>query len=144
MNHVPATARGLGRAGLLPFIAAPALLAALPAHRELICQILAHYALGIVAFLLGIWWGLGLVRRNAGALVMSNAIFLAAFAGRSLLADPLFLVLAAVILCITLVVERSHALFRPQPPYYARMRLELTAVAAIALLLSGALAVQTH
>ena len=100
---------------------------------------MAHYALGIVAFLLGIWWGLGLIRRSAAALIMSNALFLAAFAGRSLLPDPLFLVLAAIILSLTLVVERSHALFRPQPPYYARLRLELTAVAAITLLLSAAL-----
>ena len=143
VNKVQVTARRLGRAGLVPFVAAPALLAMLPASRVLICELLADYALGIIAFLLGIWWGMGLIRRSARALVMSNAIFLAALLGR-LLDDAPFFVLAAAILVLTLAVERSHALFRRQPPYYARLRLELTAVASIALLLSAALAAQVN
>ncbi len=129
----------LGRAGLVPFIAAPILLLALPRQGALTCAILADYAFGIIAFLQGIWWGLGLIRRNAPALLASNALFLAAFAGHTLLPDSLFLVLAAMLLCITLAAERTQALFRPQPAYYAALRLQLTAVATIGLLVSAAL-----
>lgn len=135
-SGVPSIAKTLGRAGLLPFIAAPvAMLAFQDDHARLVGKLLADYALGIITFLLGIWWGMGLIRRHASALLMSNGIFITAVAGRWVLEDGAFLPYAAAILGITLLIERSHTLFKPQPAYYARMRVELTVVACAALLL---------
>lgn len=137
MNPVPATARALGRAGLLPFGLAPVLIFLLPDYHAEIGEILALYTFAVITFLLGIWWGMSLIRGNAGALLMSNGIFLAAVAGRTLLTVPWFLMLGAVLLGVILLVERWHGLFRRQPGYYAQLRVELTGVAVVALLISS-------
>lgn len=140
MSALPTVATLLGRAGLLPFIAAPlALLTLGEEHRTLVTRLLADYAFGIIAFLPGIWWGLGLIRGRASTLLMSNAIFLGALVGKWTLPAGAFLLLAAALLALMLLVERSHTLFRPQPAYYARVRIELTVVAVLALLLSAAI-----
>lgn len=140
MSTLPTVATLLGRAGLLPFVAAPLALATLgEEHRALVSGLLADYAFGIIAFLPGIWWGLALVRRRAPVLLMSNAIFLGALAGKWILPDGKFLPFAAALLGLMLLVERSHTLFRPQPAYYARLRIELTVVAGLALLVSASI-----
>jgi hypothetical protein len=101
--------------------------------------VLASYALAIICFLVGVWWGLALIRRATGPLICSNAIVIVAFFGHVLLTDQAFFVLCALLYPLTVAVERSHTLFRPQPPYYARLRLQLTVVATVALALSAAL-----
>ena len=134
---VPRTAKGLGRAGLLPFCIAPLLLYLDPVHRDLYTDALGSYALAILCFLVGIWWGLALIRRSALALLLSNALVLAAFFGKLLLPASAFFLLCCLLFPLTVVVERSLWLFRRQPAYYASLRLQLTAVATVALLLSA-------
>lgn len=68
---------------------------------------------------------------------MSNAIFLGALVGKWTLPAGAFLLLAAALPPLMLLVERLHTLFRPQPTYYARVRIELPVVAILALLLSA-------
>jgi len=40
----------------------------------------------------------------------------------------------------TLLFERHHVLFKPQPAYYARLRVALSGVAAVMLIVAAALA----
>lgn len=139
IDRVPQVATTLGRLGLLPFIAAPVLLHLDPHHTTVYSTLLASYALAIICFLVGVWWGLALIRRAPAPLIYSNAIVVAAFFGQVLLTNHAFFLLCALLYPMTVVVERSHTLFRPQPPYYARLRLQLTVVATVSLLLSAAL-----
>lgn len=136
-NPVPAYARGLGWAGLLPFIGLPLLISLDPHHVLLWGDILSSYALAILCFLVGVWWGLALIRRNAAALVLSNAIVIVAFFGHVLLSVGGFLLLCALLFPATVVIERRQRLFRPQPAYYARLRMQLTVVATASLLLAA-------
>jgi hypothetical protein len=138
-DSVPAVASALGRAGLLPFVALPLLMLWLPGATALWSEALANYALAITCFLPGAWWGLSLIRRSSSALLLSNALVIIAFAGRTLLDPGGFFVVAALLLVTTLAVERRHPLFRPQPRYYARLRLQLTIVACIGLGAAAAL-----
>ncbi len=136
-NGVPPVATWLGRAGLLPFIAAPIAMAVYPEQLQFAGRVLSVYALSILCFLVGVWWGLGLIRREASALVLSNAVVIVAFFGHIGLPDQGFLFLCALLFPATILMERSHRLFRPQPPYYARLRAQLTAVATLSLLLAA-------
>jgi hypothetical protein len=136
-NPAPPVAQLLGRAGLVPFCAAPLAIWLWPAAAERIGDAFAVYSLGIVCFLLGAWWGIGLIRRSAAGLLLSNALFLAAVAGFLTLPLSLALLFNALLLAITVVVERHHALFRPAPAYYRALRLQLTAVAGTALAVSA-------
>lgn len=136
---IPGVATSLGRAGLLPFCAAPLLIYLDPGHAALYARMLASYALAIICFLVGVWWGLALIRRSPLALLLSNGVVIVAFFGHALLAPPAFFVLCALLFPATVLVERRMALFRAQPAYYASMRLQLTSVATLALLLSAAL-----
>ena len=129
----------LGRAGLLPFIFFLLALYLQPQHQPLWTDALATYTLTIICFVVGAWWGLALVRRNAMALVLSNIIVLMAFFGHLLLSAGQFLPLGASLLFVTLAVERHQPLFKAQPIYYARLRLQLTLVACMSLLLSALL-----
>jgi hypothetical protein len=139
-DRIPGVARGLGRAGLLPFCGIPVLMWLEPHHRELYVDLLANYALAIISFLVGVWWGLALIRRTPSALLLSNAVVIVAFFGRSLLTGSVFFLLCAALFSSTVMIERRHPLFRPQPLYYARLRMELTIVATIMLLCAAWLA----
>ena len=138
-DTVPACATVLGRAGLLPFCAAPVLLYVDPTHRGVYTEWLAGYGLAILCFLAGIWWGLALIRRAPWVLVASNVMVLVAVFGYLGLGGREFLLLCVALFPITVLVERCGRIFRAQPPYYARLRLALSGVAAICLLLTAAL-----
>ena len=138
-DSVPAVASALGRAGLIPFVALPFLIFWLPGAHSLWTDALANYALAITCFLPGAWWGLSLIRRSSSALLLSNALVIIAFAGRTLLDPGAFFLLAALLLVMTLVIEHRHPMFRPQPRYYARLRLQLTVVACAGLGVAAAL-----
>lgn len=138
-DQLPTVATWLGRAGLLPFCAAPLAMYVMPLYTQLIGGWLASYALAIICFLTGAWWGLALIRRSVAALVTSNAAVLVAVFGYILLPGAPFLFLCAALFPFTILVERSMQLFKPQPSYYARLRLQLSAVASAALLLAGSL-----
>ncbi|MDX1734080.1 MAG: DUF3429 family protein [Halioglobus sp.] len=136
---VPRTASALGWAGLLPFAAAPLLLGARGDLAPLIGPAIAAYALAILCFLVGAWWGIALLRRHPAILLLSNAMVVAACLGVVLLERGHALLLLAVSLLITVAVERRHPMFAPQPGYYAALRLRLSVVAALSLLLTALL-----
>lgn len=138
-DTLPAVASALGRAGLIPFVALPLLMFWLPGAASLWAAALANYALAITCFLPGAWWGLSLIRRSNSALLLSNALVIVAFSGRTLLDPDGFFLLAALLLVTTLVIEHRHPMFRPQPRYYARLRLQLTIVACAGLGVAAAL-----
>ena len=136
---MPTVAITLGRLGLVPFCAAPVLMYLDPHHRALYGEWLSSYALAILCFLVGIWWGLALIRRGAWALVASYLIVVLAFVGQLLLPGYGFFLLCALLFPATVLVERRASLFKPQPAYYARLRLQLTMVATLALLIAAGL-----
>lgn len=136
---LPRIATALGRAGLLPFCSAPLMIYLDPGRRELYATLISSYALAIICFLVGAWWGLALIRRSSVALVFSNIVVIVAFLGHALLDTPLFLILCAALYPATVIVERRGRIFRAQPAYYARLRVQLTAVATASLLLATAL-----
>ena len=137
-GNVPLLARWLGRLGLIPFIALAAGMVIDQHHQSLFANALAAYSFGILSFLLGSWWGLALVKQHPSALLASNLFFLMAFFAYLLLTTRAYLLASAGIFLALLVVEHIHPLFRPQPAYYARMRIQLSCTAALALLLSAA------
>ena len=59
---MPQVATILGRCGLIPFVAAPALLYLDPHHTFIYAELLSIYALVILYFLVGVWWGFALLR----------------------------------------------------------------------------------
>lgn len=131
----PITATWLGRAGLLPFCLLPMAVYVWPQNTALWLNLLANYSLAILCFLPGVWWGMGLIRRRAQPLLVSNALVIVAFFARSLLSERHFLLVAVGLFVVLLAYERLHSLFKPQPAYYARLRIQLTAVACCGLLL---------
>ena len=139
MSTTARTATRLGWAGLLPFVAAPlaVYLSAQPA--ALVAPAIAAYGLAILSFLVGAWWGIALLRREPGILIASNLVVIAACMGFVLLDLRSQLVLEAVLLTGLVVFECMHPMLRPQPSYYAALRLRLSVVASLALLLSGLL-----
>jgi hypothetical protein len=136
-NPLPAYARVLGWAGLLPFIGLPLAILLDPHHAVLWGEIMASYALAIICFLVGVWWGIALIRRSVAALVLSNALVIVAFFGHVLLTVESFLLLCALLFPGTVIIERRLRLFRPQPAYYARLRILLTVVATASLLIAA-------
>jgi len=135
-DGLPVIARTLGYAGLLPFCAAPLLMWSEPHHRSVYAHVFASYSLAIICFLVGVWWGLALIRRSPIALVLSNAVVIVAVFGQAMLPNSGFFLLCALLFPATVFVERSAHLFQTQPPYYARLRLQLSSVATVALLLA--------
>ena len=81
-TRLPTTARLLGWSGLLPFCALPLLMLIAPGYSAWAGTLLAHYAFGILCFLLGIWWGIGVMRGEPAVLVYSNALCVNRHTGR--------------------------------------------------------------
>lgn len=134
---VPLTARWLGWAGLLPFVALAAATSLAPAMAVTAATLLADYAFGILCFLLGIWWGIGVMRADPAPLLWSNALFIVLFFARAMLHGAAFMVIAAVLFIVLLVLEHRLPVFRRQPAYYAALRSRLSLVAAAALLVGA-------
>ena len=134
MSDVPAMSKALGAAGAVPFVVG-ALLIGLSADdiSTLAQRGLAAYALAIVCFLCGAWWGIALIRRSAALLLLSNMLVVLAWLAQVFLSVRLALGVLALILVLVAVIEGNHPLFRPQPRYYRRMRWWLTGVAAVSL-----------
>ena len=130
MGEVPATATWLGRAGVLPFCAGPLLILLDSAHASVYAQSLALYALAILCFLVGSWWGMALLRQRAGMLIASNVMVIAAVAGVMLLSPGGALLWLAALLVAAWRIEKRHPLFAAQPGYYATLRRHLTLLAA--------------
>ncbi len=127
---------GLGLGGLLPFIALSSGLWLWPAGRDLQASLLTAYALAIVCFLCGSWWGVSLLRHARGPLVVGNSLVVLAVLGHALLSAPALALLAVALLVTTWLYEGWHPVFGRQPRYYRRLRGLLTLVASLALLLA--------
>jgi hypothetical protein len=134
---VPFSARLLGWAGLLPFLALSIGMLLLPAEASIAAGLLAHYAFGILCFLLGTWWGIGVMRPDPSPLLWSNALFVVLFFARALLHGAYFMVAAALLFVLLLLLERRLPAFRRQPAYYVALRTRLSLVAAAALMLGA-------
>jgi hypothetical protein len=136
-SAVPRTAVLLGALGLLPFIGLALLIVVEAGTLSTWQALLRGYALAIVSFLAGVWWGLSLLRRQVAPMVLGNLIVIGAWAGQVLLSPAPALVLLTALLLAEWLAERRLALFRPQPVYYARLRTVLTLVASTCLLLAA-------
>jgi hypothetical protein len=139
LGKTPTYATWLGRAGLLPFVGLLLALYIDTQNQPLWANTLATYTLAIICFLVGAWWGMAVIQRSPITLLLSNGIVLAAFFGQLLLSTAGFFLLGAFLFIATVIVERRHGLFKPQPLYYARLRLQLTLVASISLVLAAML-----
>ena len=123
----------LGLAGLIPFVVPAALVVLETRWAPLALEIGRVYAFGIISFLCGSWWGMGLTRDNGKPLLLSNLYFLAALF--IFLFAPLWWPLAAAILLMSLFfAENSATLFPDISPGYRKMRALLTLVAGLAML----------
>lgn len=129
----PRVARGLGVAGLIPFVAPAALLLLDLGPVDRIATVVDIYALAIICFLCGSWWAAGLARDDSAPLVASNFLFLLAFFTYLLLPHwwPLG---AALLLVILFFAENATRLLAPFPPHYRKLRALLTLVAALSML----------
>ena len=127
------TIRLLGYAGLIPFVLPVAWLAFGGEPYAWIGKLAGVYALGIICFLTGSWWGLGLGHRPRAAFWASNAVFLAAIALFVLLPEAWPLTAALLLLAI-FALERIDGLIPATDSAYRGMRLRLTLVAGASML----------
>ncbi len=127
--------RGLGYAGLIPFVVPAVVAVALPAQADMAVVIAEHYALAIICFLCGSWWGAARVSNSSAALIPSNVYLLLALA-LFLFARQWWPLAAALLLAGSWLFERNSRMFPSNPPDYLRMRgvLSLVAAASMALI----------
>ncbi len=125
--------RALGYAGLLPFVGLAAVAWLAPDLAERALDTLELYAFGIVAFLLGSWWGQSLLRPSPATSVLSNGLFLLALAAL-LFTGRLWLPICAVLLVLVWVAERHLEPSKDAAAWYRGLRLQLSVVAAVSLL----------
>jgi predicted membrane-bound spermidine synthase len=139
-HSLPPLARWLGYAGLIPFVAAAALVWFLPAtDRATPAFALTAYGATIASFLGAVHWGLAMRDPNhqptlhhIWAVIPSLLAWLA-----MLLAPRAGLVLLAVLLGLCYAIDhRTYADFRVQ--HWLHLRLQLTAVAAASCLVAAA------
>ena len=127
------TSRLLGIAGLIPFLV-PALLAVAGSpNAALAGDIAGAYALAIICFLTGSWWGMAQPDGGRATLILSNLYLLLALS--CYLALPTWWpLLAALLLLGAWACEQSAALFPDLGPAYRRLRNLLTPIAAASML----------
>ena len=123
------TFRILGYAGLLPFVLPVLWLALSPAGApSWLASLVGVYALGIICFLTGSWWGFGLDARSSPALWLSNLVFLAAV-GLFAFLPHWWPLCAALLLLLLYGLEQISRPIPAQQRDYRQMRLWLTLVA---------------
>lgn len=123
------TTIALGIAGLAPFVAPALLVASGSSLSTAAAQFAAVYALTIICFLAGSWWGMAQGSGVRATLLLSNAYLLLALALYLLL--PRWWALAAMLLLLgAWLCEQNGRLFPGYPEYYRRLRTALTLVAA--------------
>ena len=125
----------LGYAGLIPFVI-PALMIVFDyEHSELLTELIGAYAFGIICFLTGSWWGMGLKPGSPAALLLSNFYFLIAFC-IYLFAAQAWSLAAAVLLMSIFLTEKMSSQFPEFPSGYRSMRKVLTLVASASMLVT--------
>ncbi|MBT8435610.1 MAG: DUF3429 domain-containing protein [Gammaproteobacteria bacterium] len=123
----------LGYAGLIPFVVPASLITLGSEHSGLLTSLAGSYAFGIVCFLAGSWWGMGLLPGSRSALLLSNLYFLVAFF-IFLFAFEIWALAAAVLLIGIFLAEQRSSLFPAFPASYSVMRTMLTLVASASML----------
>ena len=122
--------RLLGYAGLIPFVCAALLVASASPHAPLAAELVGSYALAIICFLFGSWWGMAQASAVRTTLLLSNALLLLALA--------LYLFAQGVVAAGSRMAccwapgsaNKAAALFPAYAPQYRVMRTLLTLVAA--------------
>jgi len=123
----------LGYAGLIPFVI-PALLIVFDSeHSPFLAALTEGYAFGIICFLTGSWWGIGLTPDSRSALLLSNFYFLIAFS-IYLFATQVWALASAVLLMGLFLSEQLSTLFPEFPASYRMMRTILTLIASASML----------
>jgi hypothetical protein len=123
------TSRMLGYAGLIPFLLPVVLVASGSTYGPVSIQMAGGYALAIICFLCGSWWGMGQSSGCRATLLLSNAFLLLALS-LYLFVQQWWLLAAAGLLTGAWLCEQSRTLFPTFPQGYRLMRSLLTLVAA--------------
>lgn len=127
------TTRLLGFAGLLPQLAAVALVASGRGELYFFGRVLALvYGIVILSFLGGIWWGFA-VRRTDGGGALAAVAVIPSLAGTLLMIAvqfglplPLALVLLGTLVALTLLVDRHLVRAGDAPPGWMGLRVPLS------------------
>ena len=123
----------LGFAGLIPFVVPAVLVVVQSRWAPLALDFGQAYAFGIISFLCGSWWGMGLQQDNSKALWLSNLYFLVALF-IFVFAAQWWSLAAAILLMSLFFAENSSSLFPGIGPDYRKMRAILTFVAGLSML----------
>jgi len=131
ISPAPAVNRVLGYAGLIPFVL-PALLVLSGSDHGAVTALAGSYALAIICFICGSWWGMAQASGARATLWLSNAYLLVALL-LYLFASEWWSLSAAFLLVGAWVCEQNEELFPTYPQDYRRMRTILTLIAAISM-----------
>ena len=123
----------LGYAGLIPFVVPALLIIFGSEHSQFLTSLAGSYAFGIICFLTGSWWGMGLLPGSRPALLLSNLYFLIAFF-IFLFEVDVWALAAAVLLIGIFLAEQRSSLFPEFPASYRAMRTMLTLIASASML----------
>lgn len=131
MSATPATAvtRTLGYAGLIPFMVPAIYSWTGNTHLTLAIDFAGIYALVILCFISGSWWGMGRGSHSPAALLISNLYLLLALA-LYLLAGHWWPLAAALLLVGAWIFEQTPRLFAGYERSYRNTRALLTLMAA--------------
>jgi hypothetical protein len=121
--------RVLGYAGLIPFVYAALLVVSASPHASLAAELVGSYALAIICFLFGSWWGMAQSSDVRTTLLLSNTLLLLALT-LYLFAREWWPLAAAGLLVGAWLCEQSRGLFPVYAPQYRFMRTFLTLIAA--------------
>jgi hypothetical protein len=144
-RSISTTARMLGFAGLLPQLIA-LLMIATGVDPALGALLAFGYALLIVSFLGGVWWGLSMQHghgqpRTAAIAVMPTLIGFALMIARILgLRGDVALVMLGVVVMLTLVVDRILVAEAQAPPGWMGLRIPLSLGLGAMTVLAGVIA----
>jgi hypothetical protein len=122
-------ARLLGYAGIIPFVIPALLLLTGSTHAALANAIAASYALAILCFLCGSWWGMAQASTRRATLLLSNAYLLLALS-LYLFTPEWWALAAALLLAGAWLCEQNASLFPAYPAEYRRLRAILTLCAS--------------
>jgi hypothetical protein len=129
VSPAPAVNRALGYGGLIPFVLPALLVVSGSGHGPAVTALAGSYALAIICFICGSWWGMAQASATRATLWLSNAYLLLALL-LYLFASQWWSLSAALLLLGAWVCEQSSGLFPAYPRDYRRLRAMLTLVAA--------------
>lgn len=125
-STLPPIYRALGLAGLLPFVAGPALISS--GNAPLAALLFPLYSLAIACFLCGVWWGIAVGRglRGVAVAVASNAILLLAVGAVIFGAPSTAIGVLALVFLIILVGDLTLPALATPFTGYRGLRVQLT------------------